>query len=142
MSTLETAIKLAVDAHQGQTDKAGKPYILHPLRLMMQCETEALQIVAVLHDVIEDSDITPANLRNLGFSDEVVGALSCLTKQKGEDYFAFISRAMSNPLARRVKELDLIDNMNSSRLTELSDTDVARLRKYIAALAQLRGSQG
>ena len=142
MSTLETAIKLAVDAHQGQTDKAGKPYILHPLRLMMQCETEALQIVAVLHDVIEDSGVTPANLRNLGFSDEVVGALSCLTKQKGEDYFAFISRAMSNPLARRVKELDLIDNMNSSRLTELSDTDVARLRKYIAALAQLRGSQG
>lgn len=142
MSILETAIKLAVDAHQGQTDKAGKPYILHPLRLMMQCETEALQIVAVLHDVIEDSDVTPANLRNLGFSDEVVGALSCLTKQKGEDYFAFISRAMSNPLARRVKELDLIDNMNSSRLTEFSDTDVARMRKYIAALAQLRGSQG
>ena len=66
MSTLETAIKLAIDAHHGQYDKAGKPYILHPLRLMMQCETEALKIVAVLHDEIEDSEATPATLR-VGF---------------------------------------------------------------------------
>lgn len=139
MSMLESAIKLAIDAHQGQRDKAGQPYILHPLRVMMQCETEALRIVAVLHDVIEDSSITPAILRNMGFSDTVIEALACLTKQKGEDYFAFIDRAMSNPLARRVKELDLIDNMDASRLAELTDADAARMRKYIAALSKLRG---
>ncbi|WP_200954083.1 guanosine-3',5'-bis(diphosphate) 3'-pyrophosphohydrolase [Massilia sp. Root351] len=106
---------------------------------MMQCETEAPRIVAVLHEVIEDSDTTPATLRELGFSDEIIGALACLTKQKGEDYFAFITRAMSNPLARRVKELDLIDNMDASRLTELTDADAVRMRKYIAALSKLRG---
>jgi (p)ppGpp synthase/HD superfamily hydrolase len=138
MSMLERAIGLAVEVHHGQRDKADKPYILHPLRLMLQCETEELQIVAVLHDVIEDSSTTPDNLRELGFSDEVIDALACLTKRKGEDYCAFIERAKANPLARRVKELDLIDNMDASRLTKLTESDSLRIRKYICALSQLR----
>jgi (p)ppGpp synthase/HD superfamily hydrolase len=129
MSMLERAIGLAVEVHHGQRDKADKPYILHPLRLMLQCETEELQIVAVLHDVIEDSSTTPDNLRELGFSDEVIDALACLTKRKGEDYCAFIERAKANPLARRVKELDL---------TKLTESDSLRIRKYICALSQLR----
>lgn len=75
----------------------------------------------------------------MGFSDEVIDALACLTKQKGEDYFAFMARARANPLSRRIKELDLIDNMDASRLTELTDADAERMRKYIAALSKLRG---
>lgn len=140
MSTLEVAIGLAVDAHRGQIDKAGKPYILHPLRLMQKCDTEPLQIVAVLHDVIEDTWVTRSELEKLGFAPEVIDAICSLTKLPGEAYPDFIARAMNNPLARRVKELDLLDNMDCTRLAAFTDEDAVRLKKYTAALAQIRGS--
>lgn len=141
MSNLDTAIALACRAHAGQVDKAGGAYILHPLRLMLRFDDLEAQMVAVLHDVVEDSDTGLADLRALGFADAVVNAIECLTKQPGEDYTAFIQRLAVNPLARRVKIEDIKDNLNLTRLPELSDKDLARARKYHQALAYLNTPQ-
>jgi len=112
---LEDAIALACRAHRGQVDKAGKPYILHPLRVMLRLEDPAAQIVAVLHDVVEDTPVTLADLRAEGYSGEICDAVDCLTRRPGEAYEAFISRAAANPLSRRVKLADLEDNMDPRR---------------------------
>jgi (p)ppGpp synthase/HD superfamily hydrolase len=130
MATLARAIALAAQAHQEQRDKAGAPYILHPLRMMFQMNTEVEKIVAVLHDVVEDTPWTPQQLREEGFSEEVLTALDGVTARAGESYEAFIERARSNPIARRVKLADLQDNMDTRRMTSLSDRDIERLRKY------------
>jgi len=90
MSTLEKAIRIAAQAHEGQRDKAGAPYILHPLRVMMKMATEAEQITAVLHDVVEDTDWTMERLRQEGFLGEILAALDCLTRKNGEEYEKFI----------------------------------------------------
>lgn len=129
-ATLEDAIEIAAKAHKGQSDKAGAPYILHPLRLMMQMNSEAAMIAAVLHDVVEDSDWTIDDLREKGFSEEVLLALECLTKQDGESYEAFIDRAGKNKIARQVKIADLEDNMNIRRIDKISEKDLIRLEKY------------
>ena len=138
MSQLEKAISIAVTVHRGQRDKAGKPYILHPLRLMHKCATEAEMIVAVLHDVIEDTDVTIDHLEREGFDTEVLQALQCLTKTKGEHYPDFIARVSKNDLARRVKIVDLTDNMDCSRLTSFTEADAARMKRYTEAMAYLR----
>lgn len=138
LSHLEKAITIAVTDHRGQRDKAGRPYILHPLRLMQECSTEAEMIVAVLHDVIEDTDVTTDHLEREGFDTEVIQALRCLTKTKGEHYPDFIERVSKNQLARRVKILDLTDNLDASRLTSFTDADGTRLKRYIDALTYLR----
>jgi (p)ppGpp synthase/HD superfamily hydrolase len=134
---LELAIKIAVKAHQKQVDKAGEPYILHPLRLMFKFTDEDLRVVAVLHDVIEDSEITEQNLIELGFKSEIVEALSNLTKIDGESYDAFIERAASNSLSRKVKIEDIKDNLNLERLERLNDVDLKRVEKYHRALKRL-----
>jgi hypothetical protein len=141
MSYLEAAIRLAVEAHAGQRDKAGKPYILHPLRVMQGCETEILQTIAVLHDVIEDTALTLDALTTMGFPSEVTNALACLTKQPGENYDDFIGRVLTDPLATRVKELDLLDNMDCTRLAGFNDADAARMAKYTAALGRIRAAR-
>lgn len=138
MNLLEEAIALAVKAHRGQVDKGGHPYILHPLRLMLQMETENEMVVAVLHDVVEDSETGLDDLRAAGFPEEVISAIECLTKRKGEDYDAFIRRAATNPLARRVKIADLEDNMNLARISEVRSKDLERLAKYHRSLLELR----
>ena len=99
MSNLEKAIAIAMDAHAGQLDKAGQPYILHPLRLMFRFEIEVEQIVAVMHDVVEDSEVTLGDLRGSLFSEQIVEAIDCLTKREGEAYEDFITRVLSNDLA-------------------------------------------
>jgi len=137
MSTLEQAIRIATNAHQGQVDKAGTPYILHPLRVMFQVTGEEEQIVAVLHDTLEDSSITLEDLRREGFPSHILEALTCLTKIPGESYDLFISRVMPNPIARRVKIADIRDNMNLSRLPTVTDKDLERLKKYHHALKTL-----
>jgi (p)ppGpp synthase/HD superfamily hydrolase len=137
MSTLERAIQIAAAAHVGQVDKAGAPYILHPLRVMMQLEEERERIVGVLHDVIEDTPISIEALRAEGFSDEVLSALECLTKRPGEEYTAFIARAGSSSLSRRVKLADLRDNANLERLASPTREDRARAEKYVVAIRQL-----
>jgi len=138
MPTLEDAIALAVQAHKGQRDKAGQTYILHPLRVMMRLDTEAERMAAVLHDVVEDTPYTLERLRELGYPQEVLFALECLTKREGENYEAFIERVRPHPLARRVKLADLEDNMDVRRLTAVGPREAERLARYRAAWARLK----
>ena len=140
MSTLQRAIEIATEAHQGQLDKAGRDYIGHPLRVMEMGKTEEEKIIGVLHDVIEDTDWTFEKLAEEGFSDEVIAALRCVTKiSENENYDDFIDRVKKNPLAVAVKINDLTDNMDIRRLPYLSDKDVKRLKKYLKAYKRLTG---
>jgi (p)ppGpp synthase/HD superfamily hydrolase len=134
MSTLERAIQIAVQAHMGQKDKGGEPYILHPLRIMFKMHTDLERMVAVLHDVVEDSEWTLDHLRDEGFPDRVLAAVDCLTHRSNESYEDFIERVQVNILARTVKIADLQDNLDASRIPELTDKDIERIRKYQKAL--------
>ena len=127
---LNKAIEIANRAHMGQVDKAGAPYILHPLRVMMTRDNEIERICAVLHDVIEDSDVTFDNLRREGFSEEIIEVLNCITKRAGESYDDFINRILGNETACRVKLADLCDNMNISRIKNPTEQDEERIKKY------------
>jgi (p)ppGpp synthase/HD superfamily hydrolase len=138
MPSLEDALALAVEAHRGQQDKAGDPYILHPLRLMLRFDDEAARLVALLHDVAEDSDTSLDDLRAEGYPEAVLAALDCLTHHEGEAYADYIQRIKPNPLARRVKLADLEDNMNLARLSRLAERDIERLQKYHNAWQELR----
>ncbi len=129
MATLENAVAIAAQAHRGQKDKADDPYLLHPLRMMLRMNSEAEMIAAVLHDVVEDCDWTLEQLRDKGFSEEVLQAVDCLTHRNGEAYEEFIKRAQENPIARQVKIADLEDNMNIERIVEITEKDL-RLAKY------------
>lgn len=140
MSTLQRAIDIATEAHHGQFDKSGKDYIGHPLRVMEMGKTEEEKIVGVLHDVVEDSAWTFEALEAEGFSQEIIAALKCVTKQsENENYDDFIERVKKNPLAVAVKINDLTDNMDIRRLPYLSDKDIKRLKKYLKAYKKLIG---
>jgi (p)ppGpp synthase/HD superfamily hydrolase len=140
MSTLQRAIEIATQAHQGQFDKSGKDYIGHPLRVMEMGSTEEEKIAGVLHDVVEDSDWTFEALEAEGFSQEIIAALKCVTKlSETENYDDFIERVKKNPLAVAVKINDLTDNMDIRRLPYLSDKDIKRLKKYLKAYKKLIG---
>ena len=131
-TTLEDAIILAANAHRGQKDKLGKPYLLHSLRVMLKQEGETAQMAAVLHDVIEDTAVTLADLRAAGFSEEVCTAVDCLTRREGEPYEEFIRRVARNPIARRIKLADLEDNMDPRRRVA-GDREEQRQARYQAA---------
>jgi GTP diphosphokinase / guanosine-3',5'-bis(diphosphate) 3'-diphosphatase len=130
MSTLERAIAIAAEAHAGQTDKAGERYILHPLRVMLAMETDVERIVAVLHDVVEDSDFTLQDLRAEGFAEEAVAAIDALTKREGEPKLDAAARAKRNPLALRVKLADNADNQDMIRIAHPTEADFARIEEY------------
>lgn len=130
MSTLEKAIVLAAKRHAGQVDKAQQPYILHPLRLMLNVKTTDEQIVAVLHDILEDTDTTVIELIGLGFSHHVVEAVQALTKKSGESRIEAAYRALKNPIARAVKLADIADNMDLSRIATPTPADFRRLQEY------------
>jgi hypothetical protein len=134
---LEDAIRLAVDAHRGQVDKAGAPYVLHPLRLMLSMGTSPERMAAVLHDVVEDSGITLGELQRLGYPPDVVDAVDALTRREGETYEDFVERAGRSPIARAVKAADLRDNMDLSRIAEPTEKDEQRAEKYRRALAKM-----
>jgi hypothetical protein len=138
MSTLEHAIALAAKAHEGQVDKAGAPYILHPLRMMMRLSGADERIAAVLHDVVEDCSWTIERLRAEGFSESVLAAIDSVTRKPEETYDAFVLRAAANPIGRRVKCADLEDNSDLSRITNPTPRDYERMEKYRRALAVLR----
>jgi (p)ppGpp synthase/HD superfamily hydrolase len=142
MATLERALVIAAQAHQGTTDKGGAPYILHPLRLMHQMTTADEQIVALLHDVVEDSPWTFDALRAEGFSEEVVSAVDGLTRREGETYEDFIARGVTNPLARRVKLADIEDNMDLRRLGDIGEKDLERLQRYQRARKAILAAMG
>lgn len=131
---LELAAHLMLDAQEGQVDKAGQPYFLHPMRVALNCETSVQKTVAFLHDVIEDTAISSADLKRFGFSDEVVEAVLSLTRKPDEDYEAFIQRCALNPIGRYVKIRDLEDNLNVKRLNELDCASMERVNKYLKAL--------
>jgi len=134
---LEQAIYIALQAHKGKADKGGCPYILHPLRLMLAMETTEEKIVAVLHDVIEDSSFTIQKLKQEGFSKKVLDAVSLLTKTENQNYENYISAIKKNPLATKVKLADLKDNMDKSRLQKITEEDLIRIKKYKSAIKQL-----
>jgi (p)ppGpp synthase/HD superfamily hydrolase len=137
-ATLADAIELAAKAHHGVVDKSGQPYILHPLRVMFRCESDVERTVAVLHDVVEDTDYTLDDLREMGFSAHVISALDCVTKRQGESYEAFVNRSASDPIAVKVKIADLEDNMDVRRLPGFTEKDLQRMAKYLAAWRKLK----
>ncbi|MBM4112819.1 MAG: HD domain-containing protein [Phycisphaerae bacterium] len=139
MATLERAIVIAAKAHQGQTDKAGAPYILHPIRVMMSLSSVDERIVGVLHDVVEDSPWTFEALTNEGFSSVVIEALRSVTKLDGEVYEDFVLRASRNIIGAKVKLADLTDNSDISRIANPTDKDYKRLEKYQRAIRMLSG---
>lgn len=140
---LNKAIILATEAHAGQTDKAGQPYILHPLRVMNRCQSVEAKIVAVLHDVVEDTDVTIEQLFDT-FGETIGRAVDTLTKQPGDDYKSYImdiwlDGGPISELAAEVKIADLRDNMDITRLKEVTSKDIERLNRYAWALAYLEG---
>lgn len=130
MSTIEIAIALAAKKHAGQIDKAKHPYIFHPLRIMFKMKSPEQQIVAVLHDILEDTDTTVVDLISLGFSQDIIEAILALTKKKNESRIEAAYRAVKNPIARIVKLADVTDNMDLSRITQPSTRDLLRLKEY------------
>lgn len=135
---LQHAIELATEAHKGQTDRAGKPYIGHITRVMQAGRTVEERMAGILHDIVEDTDWTFDRLADEGIPPQVIAAVRCLTKQEGEDYDRFVERVKTNPIAVEVKLNDLRDNMDITRLPEITDADVVRLRKYRRAYDELR----
>jgi (p)ppGpp synthase/HD superfamily hydrolase len=135
MSTLERAIVIATEAHAGQKDKAGAPYVLHPLRVMLSLDSIDERIVAVLHDVCEDCPgWTFERLRGEGFPGHIIDALRAVAKNGDEDYRAFVRRAAANPIGRRVKLADLHDNCDLARIAAPSARDFQRVAKYRDAI--------
>ena len=139
MPTIEDAIRLALEKHHGQTDKSGAPYILHPLRVMAGMQHDDERIVAVLHDVVEDSDVMLDDLRKMGYSEEIVEAIDHLTRREDETYEEFIQRIKPNALAVRVKLGDLLDNMDIRRNAKLDEKALERFQRYQKAWSELTG---
>ena len=136
---LDRAKEIAKVAHEGQVDKAGKPYIEHPMRVMNMGKSMEERIAGILHDVVEDSEWTFEMLEKEGIPKDVMDALRCVTKlSEDEDYDHFIARVKTNPLAVKVKLNDLKDNMDITRLEEVTEKDLTRLNKYIRAYRQLK----
>jgi len=139
MRRLERAIAIAAEAHSGTKDKAGMPYIFHPLRVMLKMRTDDERIVAVLHDVVEDSKSWPLRrLRAEGFSGKVLKAIDSVTKRENEEYADFIERASRNPIGRKVKIADVLDNLDVKRIARPTRKDYERFKKYRRALRVLR----
>ncbi|MDN9008817.1 guanosine-3',5'-bis(diphosphate) 3'-pyrophosphohydrolase [Brevibacillus laterosporus] len=137
MNMAVEAVLLATKAHANQQDKGGQPYILHPLRVMMYMPSDEARAVAVLHDVLEDTDVTAEDLRVAGFPKEVVEAVVILTKNPKEEYDSYIKRVKQNQLARAVKIADIKDNLDLTRIAEPTEDDLARIEKYKRALKEL-----
>lgn len=136
---LEKAIQIAVNAHFGQKDRAGSPYILHPLRVMNTVTSFDAKVVAILHDVVEDTDVTFDDLINAGIPKHLVITLRLLTHTDNLSYEDYISRLAANPLAVKVKIADLKDNMDLSRLKSIGNEDIELFRKYVTSFKFLKG---
>ena len=128
------AINIMFDAHKEQKDKSGQPYVFHPFHLAEQMDDENSVIVALLHDLIEDTDYTLNDLVELGFSEEVCEALKLMTHDPNVDYMEYVKLIKSNPIARKVKIADLKHNSDLSRLDEVTEFDLKRNEKYRKAL--------
>ena len=131
------ALKLCFAAHKDQQDKSGLPYVFHPFHLAEQMTDEDSTIVALLHDVVEDSEYTFADLLAMGFRPRIIDAIRLMTHDKAVPYMDYVARIKENPLARQVKLADLRHNSDSSRLDVVDEKALARLEKYRAAIALL-----
>ena len=141
MNDLERAIEIALDAHTGDTDKSDATYIRHPLRVMEQMDSEMERVVAVLHDVVEDSEYELKKIED-EFGSNVRDAVEALTKRDSESYLEdFIPRCSQNEIARRVKQADTKDNMDLTRLTDVSEETGERQVKYHKALQRLESAE-
>ena len=131
------AMKLCYDAHKEQVDKSGLPYVFHPFHLAEQMQDEDTTIVALLHDVAEDTDITLEQISEFGFGEEIVQALALLTHAKEVPYMDYVRAIKPNPIARAVKLADLKHNSDLSRADEVTEKDLKRREKYLQAIALL-----
>jgi (p)ppGpp synthase/HD superfamily hydrolase len=135
---LHRAIKVCIDAHKHQVDKAGELYYLHPMRICFYMDSYEEKIVALLHDVIEDSRYSMEDLKSEQFSSEILDAVLAMTRKGDEDYFDHIDRVLKNKIAKAVKIQDLKDNINLDRLRSanilITETDLVRTEKYRKAL--------
>ena len=134
---IKKAMSLAYNAHHGQNDKSGQPYIFHPFYLAMQMESEKEIVTALLHDVCEDTDITFADLEKEGFDADIIEALRLLCRKDDEDYMEYVKRLKSNTLARSVKFQDLKHNSMLERLETITEKDIKRAEKYKKAIELL-----
>ena len=135
------AMKLAYEAHQGQTDKNGMPYIFHPIHLAEQMEDENTTVCALLHDVVEDSSYTLADLQGMGFSPDIIDALALLTHDKSVPYMDYVRKIKMNRIASAVKLADLRHNSDLSRLDTVDDEALKRVKKYEQAMSILTGEK-
>jgi (p)ppGpp synthase/HD superfamily hydrolase len=136
--TVQDAVRIATDAHDGQIDKSGKPYIGHPLRVMNRVEGEQERMAAVLHDVIEDTPVTADDLRAAGCPERVVTAVVALSHLPGEPQADYLARVAADAIAVIVKHADIADNTSPARFAALDEATRARLRvKYDTALRLL-----
>ena len=137
---LSLATSIAIGVHKGQFDKNDKPYLNHVFRVMNAGQTIQEKIVGVLHDVIEDSDMTIEDLINYGFETDILDAVNAMTHYENEDYDEYIDRVISNPIAIRVKINDLTDNMDMRRLKIMDDESIGRLKRYFSAYNKIINS--
>ena len=135
------AIKLMFKLHRDQTDRSGLPYVFHPWHVAESMDDEASTIVALLHDSLEDTEITLDELADMGFPDEVIHALDLMTHRDGDDYFAYVEKLADDPLARKVKLADLKHNLDISRLETVTEKDLERAEKYRKAIEYLERFQ-
>jgi (p)ppGpp synthase/HD superfamily hydrolase len=141
MPNLERAIQIAVTAHAGQTDKQGRPYILHPLRIMLSLPDDETRIAGMLHDVVEDTSTTMDDLKREGFSEAVLTAIHLLTRIHGKPYADYVVACKSNRIAREVKLADLTDNTRLDRniiRPKKFESDKKRISKYLVTYKFLR----
>lgn len=137
--TVEDAIALAAKAHRGQryASPEGEPYVFHPLRLMLRFTDPVEQMASVLHDVIEDTDLSIDDLVEAGYTADVVAVIDCLTHRGDETYENYIDRVASNEVARRVKIADVNENLANNRRLPNSPANTERIGRYARALERL-----
>ena len=133
------AMKYMFEHHKDQYDKSGIPYVFHPFTVAYSLENEDECVVALLHDIVEDTNVTFEDLENEGFSIDVINTLKLLTHKEDEDYFEYINRISKNELATKVKIQDLLHNMQDGRLNKITEKDIQRKEKYKKALDILKG---
>lgn len=134
----DKAAIICVNAHYGQRDKSGQPYFMHPMRVAMRCNTPQERITALLHDTIEDTDITPQQLLDAGFPEEIVEAVLSVTRRESESYSEFVERAKANAIGRQVKMHDIEDNLDALRLDRFDAAMAERYNRYLQAYHYLK----
>ncbi|MBE6731676.1 MAG: GTP pyrophosphokinase [Ruminococcaceae bacterium] len=136
-SETKKALKLCFEAHKDQLDKSSLPYVFHPFHLAEQMESEECTVVALLHDVVEDTNLTIEDLKAMGFSNEVTDAITLMTHEEGVEYMDYVKEIKNNEIARKVKLADLKHNSDLTRFDKVDEKALKRREKYLKAMALL-----